>query len=63
VGRADGHRNLSFACGHGHVGMGMAPATGELLAQLITGEPAASDPAPLRIGRYGRRPRKPSIGE
>jgi D-amino-acid dehydrogenase len=63
VGRADGHRNLSFVCGHGHVGMGMAPATGELLAQLVMGELPASDPAPLRIGRYGRRPSKPSTGE
>jgi D-amino-acid dehydrogenase len=56
LGRADSYRNLSIACGHGHVGMGMAPASGELIAQLVAGEPTASDPAPLRIGRYGRRP-------
>lgn len=52
VGRIGSFANLSVACGHGHVGMGLAPASGELLAQLLTGQAASSDPAALRPGRY-----------
>ncbi|WBB71248.1 FAD-dependent oxidoreductase [Micromonospora sp. WMMD1128] len=41
IGRAGGWGNVSVATGHGHIGMGLAPAGGELLAQLVTGaEPA-----------------------
>ena len=33
------YRNVSVACGHGHIGMGLAPVGGELIAQLLAGEP------------------------
>lgn len=53
IGRVERYRNLSVAAGHGHIGMGLAPAGGELLAQIVTGERARLDPAPFRIGRHG----------
>ncbi|MFJ6951997.1 NAD(P)/FAD-dependent oxidoreductase, partial [Micromonospora aurantiaca (nom. illeg.)] len=37
IGRADGYDNVSVATGHGHIGMGLAPAGGRLLAQLVSG--------------------------
>jgi D-amino-acid dehydrogenase len=54
IGRAAPYRNLSVACGHGHVGMGLAPVTGRLIAQVLTGEPPDMDMTPFRVGRYGR---------
>jgi len=38
---------LLHACGHEGAGIGLAPATGELIAGLITGRPAEVDPAPF----------------
>ncbi|HEV7652646.1 MAG TPA: FAD-dependent oxidoreductase [Actinophytocola sp.] len=52
IGRAGRYDNLHVACGHGHIGMGLAPAGGRLLAQLVAGEPPDVDPAPFRVGRY-----------
>jgi D-amino-acid dehydrogenase len=54
IGRAGPYRNLSVACGHGHLGMGLAPVTGRLIAQIVAGEPPDMDPSPLRVGRHGR---------
>jgi D-amino-acid dehydrogenase len=55
LGRAERYRNLSIACGHGHVGMGLAPASGKLIAQLVCGEQPDADLAPLSIERSRRR--------
>lgn len=52
IGRARQYRNLSIACGHGHIGMGVAPAGGLLLAQLVAGEAPEVDPAPFRVDRF-----------
>jgi D-amino-acid dehydrogenase len=35
IGRAEPYRNLSLACGHDHIGMGLAPAGGRLLAESV----------------------------
>jgi D-amino-acid dehydrogenase len=35
IGRPEPYKNLSIACGHGHIGMGLAPAGGRLLAQRV----------------------------
>ena len=60
LGRAPRYANLSVATGGGSIGMGLAPACGELLAQVITGQPPRTDPAPFRPGRFGpRRERTP----
>ncbi|GGQ13445.1 D-amino-acid dehydrogenase [Streptosporangium pseudovulgare] len=55
IGRAGAYRGLWLACGHGHIGMGLAPSGGRLLAQLLAGEPPDMDPAPFHPGRYGGR--------
>ncbi len=55
VGRAERYGNLSVACGHGYIGMGLAPASGELIAQIIAGQRPDTDPAPFRVGRFGNR--------
>jgi D-amino-acid dehydrogenase len=52
IGRAGRYDNVFVACGHGHIGMGLAPAGGELLAQLMAGAPPDLDPAPFRVDRY-----------
>ncbi len=53
LGRAESYQNLSIACGHGNIGMGLAPACGQLLAQAVAGEPPEVDLAPFRVGRFG----------
>lgn len=44
---------LHHACGHEGAGVGLAPATGELVAAALTGQPPAVDPAPFRPERFG----------
>ncbi|MEU4332386.1 NAD(P)/FAD-dependent oxidoreductase [Nonomuraea dietziae] len=43
---------LLHACGHEGAGIGLAPATGHLLAQLLSGERTALDLAPFSPGRF-----------
>jgi D-amino-acid dehydrogenase len=52
VGPIARYENLAVAAGHAMMGLSMAPATGRLLAQMLTGEPLALDPALLRPERY-----------
>jgi D-hydroxyproline dehydrogenase subunit beta len=42
---------LLHACGHEGAGIGLAPATGELITALITGRPAPVDAAPFAPAR------------
>lgn len=51
-------RDVTVACGYGHVGMGLAPAAGELAARAVTGEAAEAELAPFRPDRFaaGGRP-------
>jgi D-amino-acid dehydrogenase len=58
AGRAQRYGNLSVACGHGYIGMGLAPGTGELIAQLIAGERPHADPEPFRLDRFTGRSRR-----
>ncbi len=53
VGRAPRHRGLWFDFGHQHHGLTLGPATGRLLAELMTGETPIVDPAPFAIERFG----------
>ena len=41
------------ATGHEGAGIGLAPATGRLVAELFTGTPPHLDPAPFRVDRPG----------
>ncbi|MGX1775902.1 NAD(P)/FAD-dependent oxidoreductase [Nocardia brasiliensis] len=60
IGRA-GPGNLIVAAGYGHIGMGLAPAGGELVAHLLAGETPVTDPVPLRPNRFGGpRDRRPA---
>jgi glycine/D-amino acid oxidase-like deaminating enzyme len=47
--RIDG---LFFATGHEGAGIGLAPATAELVTALVIGAPPALDPAPFAPGRF-----------
>ena len=52
LGRVDGFTNLTVACGHGHIGMGLAPFSGKLVAQVVTGQRSDVDLAPFRVDRF-----------
>jgi D-hydroxyproline dehydrogenase subunit beta len=43
---------LLHACGHEGAGIGLAPGTGLLLAQLLTGQAPVLDPAPFAPARF-----------
>ncbi|GAA1789144.1 FAD-dependent oxidoreductase [Luedemannella flava] len=43
---------LWHACGHEGAGIGLAPATGELIAALVTGGASAVDPVPFDPARF-----------
>ncbi len=45
---------LFQACGHEGAGIGLAPATARLVAQLLDGEQPFMDPAPFGPGRFGK---------
>ena len=52
IGPATRHRGLWFAFGHNHHGLTLGPVTGRLLAEMMTGEPPFTDPAPYRPDRF-----------
>jgi D-amino-acid dehydrogenase len=52
IGRAPGHTGLWLAYGHGHWGLTLGPATGRLLADMITGATPFCDPAPYGAERF-----------
>ncbi|PZQ47275.1 MAG: amino acid dehydrogenase [Rhodovulum sulfidophilum] len=52
IGPAPRHDKLWFAFGHGHQGLTLGPATGRLLAELMTGEKPYVDPAPFAATRF-----------
>ncbi|MDC7788076.1 FAD-binding oxidoreductase [Rhodoplanes sp. TEM] len=54
IGEAPGHAGLWLHFGHGHQGFTLGPATGRLLAEMMTGETPVVDPAPFRPERWWR---------
>jgi D-amino-acid dehydrogenase len=52
LGRAPGCDSLWVAAGHGMLGISMGAASGQLMADLITGAPTAIDPMPYRMERF-----------
>ena len=54
VGRFARFANLSAATGHAMMGVSLAPITGMLVAQLLSGEPASIPIAALSPDRYAR---------
>jgi len=53
IGRAPRHPGLWFDFGHQHHGLTLGPATGRLLAEMMTGETPFADPTPYRAERFG----------
>jgi D-amino-acid dehydrogenase len=53
IGRAPRHAGLWFDFGHQHHGLTLGPATGRLLAEMMTGEAPFADPGPFAAGRLG----------
>ncbi|PPJ44059.1 MULTISPECIES: FAD-dependent oxidoreductase [unclassified Pseudoxanthomonas] len=52
LGRAPGQRGVWIAAGHGMLGISMSSATGQLMADMITGRTPAFDPTPYRPERF-----------
>ena len=53
IGKAPRHAGLWFDFGHQHHGLTLGPATGRLLAEMMTGETPFADPAPYAAARFG----------
>ena len=53
IGRAPRHAGLWFDFGHQHHGLTLGPATGRLLAEMMTGETPFADPGPFAAERFG----------
>jgi D-amino-acid dehydrogenase len=53
IGRAPRHAGLWFDFGHQHHGLTLGPATGRLLAEMMTGETPFADPNPYAVERFG----------
>jgi D-amino-acid dehydrogenase len=53
IGKAPRHAGLWFDFGHQHHGLTLGPATGRLLAEMMTGEKPFADPAPFAAERFG----------
>jgi D-amino-acid dehydrogenase len=51
IGRVPGIDNLFLAAGHGMLGVSMSPATGRLIAELVSGTTPHVDPQPYAVGR------------
>ena len=43
--------NVYLAAGHGMLGVSMSPATGRLVAELVSGQTPHIDPQPYAVGR------------
>jgi D-amino-acid dehydrogenase len=52
IGRAPGQAGLWLALGHAHWGLTLGPATGRMIAEMMTGVPPFCDPAPYRAERF-----------
>ena len=52
IGRAPGQTGLWLAYGHAHWGLTLGPATGRLMAEMITGQTPFCDPTPYRAERF-----------
>jgi len=52
IDRMTGQQNLFLAFGHSHYGLGMAPQTGEWVADLVTGKAPSVDLSSYRASRF-----------
>jgi D-amino-acid dehydrogenase len=54
IGKSPRATRVTYAFGHGHLGLTLAGITGRLVAELICGVPPAIELTPLRPDRFGR---------
>lgn len=52
IGRSTNVKNVTFAFGHGHIGLITAASTGRLVSEIITGAHPFTDPTPYRVDRF-----------
>jgi D-amino-acid dehydrogenase len=52
IGPAPNHDSLWFAFGHAHHGITLGPATGRLIADMVTGETPFIDPTAFSAARF-----------
>jgi glycine oxidase len=52
LGRDPEHQSLIYACGHSRNGVLMAPLTGDIIADLVTGAPLSLDLSQFRPDRF-----------
>jgi D-amino-acid dehydrogenase len=52
IGRAPGQHGLWLAYGHAHWGLTLGPATGRLIAEMVTGATPYCDPRPYAASRF-----------
>jgi D-amino-acid dehydrogenase len=52
IGPGPRHKGLWFDFGHQHLGLTLAPVSGKLIAEMMTGEATLVDPAPFRVERF-----------
>ncbi len=53
LGRAPRHPNVVVATGHAMMGFSLGPISGQLVAELVAGEPPSVDLTLLAPGRFG----------
>ena len=53
LGRVPAYDNLTIAAGHAMIGVSTSPASGKLVAQIVTGQPTFVDISLLHPGRFG----------
>ncbi|HYC18863.1 MAG TPA: FAD-dependent oxidoreductase [Pseudolabrys sp.] len=53
IGRAPRGAGLWLAIGHAHWGLTLGPATGRMIAEMMSGEQPFCDPSPYRAERFG----------
>jgi D-amino-acid dehydrogenase len=52
IGNASSAQNITYAFGHGHLGLTQSLATGRLVADLLAGRPAQIDMTPFNPSRF-----------
>ena len=52
IGPAPAAANLWLAAGHNMLGLSLAPSTGKLVAEMMTGSQPHLDPTPFAVGRF-----------
>jgi D-amino-acid dehydrogenase len=56
IGRMPGSRHVFVATGHNMLGLTLGPATGRVIADMVTGHEPGVDLAPFEVGRFWRWP-------